>query len=90
MKRMVASAWIGWSRRRAVAADMRASARRLGLALLAVALMLAIGAPVASAIIVHLSSGRTLSYQPLRGAALLGGAELSTSSSTIWTTAAVR
>ena len=38
-----------------------------GLLALAIALMLAVGASSASAVIVHLPNGRTVSYQPLRG-----------------------
>jgi hypothetical protein len=40
-----------------------------GLLALAIALMLAVGASSASAVIVHLPNGRTVSYQPVRGSA---------------------
>jgi len=59
--------------RTAVSAAERARTRPRpllgGLLALAIALMLAVGASSASALIVHLPNGRTVSYQPLRGSA---------------------
>jgi len=66
---MPSNVWIDLSVRRAAIIGARAPARRLALALLAVGAALGVGAPVASAVIVHLANGPALSYQPLRGAA---------------------
>jgi hypothetical protein len=56
----------------------RASARfpttRAALAALLAAAMLAVGAASASAVVLHLTNGKTISYQPLRGAAPAIGA----------------
>ncbi len=49
-------------------AAARGSLRGAMVAAVALALLLALGAGSASAVIVHLGNGRTVSYQPLRGA----------------------
>ena len=56
-------------RSRARACCAAGAARRIGLAALAAAPLLASGATSASALVVHLPNGNTISVQPLRGAA---------------------